>query len=70
MPLKGAVLLKSLKTIKIVPQLRAVFRKRLETLKILVYSKVRVLLENSPSFFDLGGSLPERIQLFYRMKES
>ena len=66
MPLKGAVLRKSLETIKIAPQLRAVFRKRLETLKILAYSKVHVFLENSPSFFDLGGSLPERIQLFIK----
>ena len=56
-------------TIKIAPSLRGGFRERLETLKILAYSKVHVFLENSPSFFDLGGSMPERIQLFYRMKE-
>ena len=35
MPLKGAILRKSLKTIKIVPQLRAVFRSRHETIKIV-----------------------------------
>ena len=40
MPLKGAVLRNSLETIKIVRQLWAVFRKGLETLKILAYSKV------------------------------
>ena len=35
MPLKGTVLQKSLENIKIAPELRAAFRKRLETLKIL-----------------------------------
>ena len=35
MPLKEAVLRKSLETIKIVPQLRAVFCSRLETIKIV-----------------------------------
>ena len=65
MPLKGAVLRKSLESIKIAPQLRAAFRKRLETLKLLAYSKVNVFLENKPSFFALGGSLLERIKLFY-----
>ena len=59
MPLKGAILRKSLKTIvpqlwvvfrsrhetiKIVPQLREVFRKRLETLKTLADSKVQGLI--------------------------
>ncbi len=40
MPLKGTFLQKSLETIKIAPEVRAAFRKRLETLKILVQSKV------------------------------
>ena len=79
MPLKRAVLRKSLETIKIVPQLRAVFCSRLEivpqlqevlrksskTLKILADSKVHVFLGNKPAFFDLGGFLLEGIKLFY-----
>ena len=65
MPLKGTFLQKSLENIKIAPELRAAFRKRLETLKILVHSEVQVCLENKPSFFDLEGSLLQCIKLFH-----
>jgi len=42
MSLTEAVLRRSIETIKIAPQLRAVFRKRLGTFKILPYSKLEV----------------------------
>ena len=54
MPLKGAVLRKSLKTIKIVPQLRAVFRSRHETIKI-VPSRTRSLPQETRDLKDPGG---------------
>ena len=79
MPLKEAVLRKSLETIKIAPQLRAVFcsrleivpqlqevlRKRLKTSTILADLEVHVFLGNKPAFLDLGGFLLEGIKLFY-----